>query len=63
MPLFLGETYREKLVGPTTTPTTMTSLEAATDTHHLPLLLSILDSPYPQLAPLLVSSDLHGGMV
>lgn len=47
-------------MGQTATPTTVTSLEVTNDTHRLPLLLSILESPYPQLVGL---SDLRGSMI
>lgn len=48
------ELRKGRLVEKITAPTTADDLRAATDTHHLPLPLSILDFRQPQLAPLLV---------
>ena len=42
------ELRKGRLVEKITAPTTADDLRAATDTHHLPLLLSILDFPQPQ---------------
>lgn len=49
----------EKVKGVNCAPATPASLKAAINTHHHPAPLSILDSPHPWLAPLLVSLSYH----
>ena len=44
-----GEWY--ELATPTSVPTTEASLEATTNTHNLPPILPIPESPHPWLAP------------
>ena len=46
---------RRRLTKQSIIPGLAASLRATTDTHYLPLGLSILDSPYPQLSLFLVS--------